>query len=471
MLARGVELATGGEAGVVCYVEREAYPASVLAARMEEGILGEAPVWSNLGTFDGRPWRGRVRGIVAGIPCQPFSRAGKRQGIKDERWIWSDARRIIGEVGPEFIFVENTPDLIVHGLPIIAGDLSDLGYRVGWTTLPAAEVGASQLRERVWILAVADADGSKLRDEPGGRTGAGGSCEAELADDGEEMADPRGFRGGDRLHERGQEGPLEAVARIGGEDVACPDGERHERGLPAWRGWAGPSDGSEEMACPDGNGPQGKPVGTAPNVDASRGHDLDRCSGPKMACSCRLRREGAREHEQEAEEHGPAEAPRGRRPSDSDVPLADPGRKGLEGGEGERSNPCEEQPPSERDGGSMGYTQVDGGERLREGRPAREGLEARGPGCDDGLPYWPPGNPYGRDGVVDQRALEQWGRIPEHLHPAQSRVRRVAHGHAEGMDVDEETWSHRIRAVGNSVVPSCAAVAFLMLWDAMRIEP
>jgi len=405
MLARGVELATGGEAGVVCHVEREAYPAAVLAARMEEGILAQAPIWSDLGTFDGRPWRGRVRGIVAGIPCQPFSRAGKRQGIKDERWIWADARRIIGEVGPEFIFVENTPDLVVHGLPILAGDLSDLGYRVGWTTLSAAAVGASQLRERVWILAVAD----------------------PLL---------RGFGRSDWLHERGQEGPLEAVARIGGEDVAGPDGERHERGLPAWRGRAGPSDGSEEMAC-----------------------------------SCRLRREGAREHGQEAEEHGEAKAPGGRRPSDGDGPLADPGRKGLEGGEGERGNPCEEQPAPERGGGSMGGAEGDGGERMRPDGPAREGLEARGPGCDDDLPYWPPGNPYGRDGVVDQRALEQWGRIPEHLHPAEPRVRRVASGDAEGLDVDEETWSHRIRAVGNSVVPACAAVAFLMLWDAMRIEP
>ena len=65
---------------VVCYVEREAYCCEVLVSRMEETRLDEAPVWTDLAAFDGRPWCGVVDCVIAGLPCQPFSVAGKSQG-------------------------------------------------------------------------------------------------------------------------------------------------------------------------------------------------------------------------------------------------------------------------------------------------------------------------------------------------------------------------------------------------------
>jgi hypothetical protein len=65
----------------VCHVEREAHAAAVLAARMEEGSLDAAPVWSDMLTFDGRRWRGCVDIVAAGFPCQDLSVAGRRVGL------------------------------------------------------------------------------------------------------------------------------------------------------------------------------------------------------------------------------------------------------------------------------------------------------------------------------------------------------------------------------------------------------
>ena len=131
----GMELAVPATR-VVCCVEREAYCGAVLDARMEEQALADAPVWTDLRTFDGRPWRGKVHCITAGYPCQPFSVAGKRLGTDDPRHIWPDVRRIIGEVGPEYVFLENVAGHIVLGLDAVLGSLAE-------------EIGRASCRERV----------------------------------------------------------------------------------------------------------------------------------------------------------------------------------------------------------------------------------------------------------------------------------------------------------------------------------
>ncbi len=88
-------------------VPRQTYAAAVLVARMEDASLDHAPVWDDVGTFDGRPWRGAVDIVTAGYPCQPFSVAGKRRGADDPRHLWPHVARIIGEVEPPFVFLEN----------------------------------------------------------------------------------------------------------------------------------------------------------------------------------------------------------------------------------------------------------------------------------------------------------------------------------------------------------------------------
>ena len=164
----------------VCYVEREAYAAATLVARMEDAALDPAPVWDNVKTFDGRPWRDRVDILSAGYPCQPFSSAGKRRGTKDPRHLWPDIARIVDEAQPEWLFLENVPHHLRVGFPVVGGDLRSMGFRFVAGLHSARETGAAHFRRRLFILAHRDGDvGGRLAgaegdggDDPHGRSDA-----------------------------------------------------------------------------------------------------------------------------------------------------------------------------------------------------------------------------------------------------------------------------------------------------------
>jgi site-specific DNA-cytosine methylase len=153
MLDEGIRLAAG-QARSVCMVEREAYLAALLVKRMQEGSLAEAPIWSDVTTFDGRPWCGVVDLITGGYPCQPFSQIGKRGGKTDPRHIWPDIARIINEVKPRACFFENVPNHLSLGFEQVNDELESMGFDVAAGLFSAEEVGASQPRERLFILAV-----------------------------------------------------------------------------------------------------------------------------------------------------------------------------------------------------------------------------------------------------------------------------------------------------------------------------
>ena len=137
----------------VCAVEWEAYPASILVARQNDKILPPFPIWDDVQTFDGKPWRGIVDVVSGGFPCQDISSAGKGAGIDGERsGMWKHMARIIGEVRPRYCFVENSPMLTSRGLGTVLGDLASLGFDAEWGVLSAADVGANHLRERIWIV-------------------------------------------------------------------------------------------------------------------------------------------------------------------------------------------------------------------------------------------------------------------------------------------------------------------------------
>jgi DNA (cytosine-5)-methyltransferase 1 len=149
----------------VCAVEWDAYAASVLVARQNDGCLPPFPVWDDVQTFDGRAWRGRVDVISGGFPCQDISAAGKGAGIDGERsGMWHHMARIIGEVRPRYAFVENSPMLTSRGLGRVLGDLAAMGYDARWGVLGAVDAGAPHKRERIWI--VADAMPTRQRWEP-----------------------------------------------------------------------------------------------------------------------------------------------------------------------------------------------------------------------------------------------------------------------------------------------------------------
>jgi len=138
----------------VCAVEWEPYPASVLVARQNEGTLPAFPIWDDVQTFDGKPWRGRVDVISGGFPCQDISCAGTGAGIDGERSsMWGHMARIIGEVQPKHVFVENSPMLVGRGLTRVLGDLTKMGYDAKWGVLGAHHVAAPHKRDRIWIVA------------------------------------------------------------------------------------------------------------------------------------------------------------------------------------------------------------------------------------------------------------------------------------------------------------------------------
>jgi DNA (cytosine-5)-methyltransferase 1 len=138
----------------VCAVEIEDYPRRVLLQRQADGFLPRFPIWDDVCTFDGRPWRGRVDVISGGFPCQDISAAGKGKGITGERsGLWKEMARIIGEVRPRYAFVENSPMLATRGLERVLADLTAMGYDSRWGVISAADIGANHKRERIWIVA------------------------------------------------------------------------------------------------------------------------------------------------------------------------------------------------------------------------------------------------------------------------------------------------------------------------------
>ena len=145
----------------VCAVEWEPYAQAVLVARQNDGTFPPFPIWDDVQTFDGRPWRGLVDVVAGGFPCQDISVAGKGAGLDGARsGMWHHMARIIGEVRPRYAFIENSPALIGRGLDRVLCDLAALGYDARWTVMGAADVGAPHKRERIWILA--NARGGRL---------------------------------------------------------------------------------------------------------------------------------------------------------------------------------------------------------------------------------------------------------------------------------------------------------------------
>ena len=138
----------------VCAVEWESYPASVLCARQNDGLLPPFPIWDDVQTFDGHPWRGIVDVISGGFPCQDISVAGNGDGLDGERsGMWREMARIIGEVRPRYAFVENSPMLVTRGLERVLADLTAMGYDSRWGVVSAADIGAKHQRRRIWIVA------------------------------------------------------------------------------------------------------------------------------------------------------------------------------------------------------------------------------------------------------------------------------------------------------------------------------
>jgi len=150
----GLKRIFGEQMRTAFYVEVEAFAVANLVSKIEEGRLDAAPVWTDIKTFNGKPFRGKVDIITSGVPCQPWSVAGKRKGTKDDRWIWDDIFRIIVEVQPGYVFLEEVPGFVSGGgLGFVLSDLAKAGFDAEWSCFTAAEVGAPHKRQRLFIMA------------------------------------------------------------------------------------------------------------------------------------------------------------------------------------------------------------------------------------------------------------------------------------------------------------------------------
>lgn len=103
-----------------------------------------------------------VDAICGGFPCQDISLAGSGQGLSGERsGLWRDYARLVGQLRPRYVFVENSAALLGRGLGDILGFLAAIGYDAQWHCIPAAAVGAPHLRDRVWIVAYSYTDSER----------------------------------------------------------------------------------------------------------------------------------------------------------------------------------------------------------------------------------------------------------------------------------------------------------------------
>lgn len=137
----------------VCAVELDTYASSVLVARQNDGILPPFPIWSDILSFDGHPWRGAVDIVSGGFPCQDISSADRGEGLSGGRsGLWFEMLRVIKEVHPSFVFIENSPMLARRGLGTVLEGLAQAGYDAAWTVLGADDVEAPHIRKRMWIL-------------------------------------------------------------------------------------------------------------------------------------------------------------------------------------------------------------------------------------------------------------------------------------------------------------------------------
>ena len=139
------------------YVEYNEYCQKIIAQRIKDGFLDEAPIFGDVRSFISEgfaaSYTGMVDVITAGFPCQPFSVAGKRKGEDDERNMWPATIECIRIIRPKHVLLENVAGLLAHEYARqIFGDLAESGYDVRWRCLSASEVGAPHKRDRVWIV-------------------------------------------------------------------------------------------------------------------------------------------------------------------------------------------------------------------------------------------------------------------------------------------------------------------------------
>ena len=216
----------------VAFCECDPYARAVIA-RHWPGV----PIFDDVRTLAAAAISNADRGssvdvVAGGFPCQDISNAGKRAGIEGERsGLWAEFARIIGEVRPRYVIVENVAALLGRGIERVLGDLAEIGYDAEWHCIPASAVGAPHRRDRVWIVAYANG-GRELQQEGTKRAERG-----RTGDSGCEVADADGARLErwlrESLRECAGEWPVGQSNSYAEDDAAFGAGTR--RSIAAWQ--------------------------------------------------------------------------------------------------------------------------------------------------------------------------------------------------------------------------------------------
>ena len=220
--------------------------------------------------------------ICGGFPCQDISLAGKGAGIGGERsGLWREYARLIGEIRPRYVIVENVAALLGRGLGDVLGDLAALGYDAEWHCIPAAAVGAPHQRDRIWIVAYPAWDGAG---RPWIGTEHGGACVSrpvgQQAVKGQDAAVNVAYASGIRCGTRRPQQSLSGTGPYG--EMAHPDS----------RGWGVQGHVGETLrdtrAGQSGDGGSGlayAQYGNAPDWNAEPSGERSPCTGPTGSCS------------------------------------------------------------------------------------------------------------------------------------------------------------------------------------------
>lgn len=267
----GLDLGLSAACGVepVVYIEREAFAAACLVARMEEARLASAPIWDDVCTFDARRWRGLVDLVAGGTPCPEFSLANaQRKQTPQERLdtergsLFRQQVRIAVECEAPLIFWENVAGA-TSALPFICEYLEERGYCGAWTVVRASEVGAPHERARVFLLAYSEGFAQRKPDyhertEPWEGTRRDLRWSGLRLEQGESLANGQGLgRAEGRAESARQRRGPDASERCGAMDESQPLADSERPGLEVRRGE--PGHPGQELAASergrDGLGP------------------------------------------------------------------------------------------------------------------------------------------------------------------------------------------------------------------------
>lgn len=244
----GIGLALAPWVRPIAYCEIDPYARAVLLSRMADGSIANAPIWDDVCTLRGSDLPS-VDIIFGGFPCQDLSLAGARAGLDGKRsGLFFQIMRLVDEVQPSFIFLENVPGVRQHANRVFA-ELAARGFDARWLHLAASDVGAPHKRERWWCLA-ANTNSFDVRNKQGRIESRPGLAGPGFDGTSQPLANTKGIGGGSF---RTKEQEPQRTDRISGGGAL---GDTHSERQPQPQGvepeqWRRPFDASWWSSEPD----------------------------------------------------------------------------------------------------------------------------------------------------------------------------------------------------------------------------